>query len=240
MFGTIGTHLPRPLRLRSAFCYCILEDHTFRFSVQLSKGPLKLFIRDYKNYDYLTEEKRIVPKSLSRYGGCFQKGSGNRLHMLSGTGWFLSPYYGSTGPFIGTASVPAFLLPKTVLSALERCDLRSLLPHSIYHRIFATLFLGGYAQKSRGQQFSLHILCFFLFFSNRRIRSLRLSDRKLLMPHSSPASSSSWPTASISTSANSAPLSSSASFFSGASSAFILRLIFFSSSWNSTIIASIS
>lgn len=67
VFGTIGTHLPRPLRLRSAFCYCILEDHTFRFSVQLSKGPLKLFIRDYKNYDYLTEEKRIVPKSLSRY-----------------------------------------------------------------------------------------------------------------------------------------------------------------------------
>lgn len=64
--GEIGTVLPRPLRLRSNFCYCILDSNTFRFSVRLENGPLKYFIKDYKKYDYLKSEKRIIPKSLSK------------------------------------------------------------------------------------------------------------------------------------------------------------------------------
>ena len=65
--GTIGVCLPRPLRLHRDNCYCILEENTFRLSLTLTGGPMKYFIRDYKKYDYLTEEKRIVPKTLSRY-----------------------------------------------------------------------------------------------------------------------------------------------------------------------------
>ena len=65
--GKLQVQLPVPIRLRDDDIYAILEEDAFRLSIRLVSGPLRYYLRDYRHYEYLTEEKRVVHKSLSRY-----------------------------------------------------------------------------------------------------------------------------------------------------------------------------
>ena len=65
--GNLCIQLPTPIRLRQEGIYCILEGGTFRISLPLIPGPLRYYLKDYRKYDYLPLEDRIIPKTLSKY-----------------------------------------------------------------------------------------------------------------------------------------------------------------------------
>ena len=65
--GRLSVLLPAPIRLRLEGIYCILERETFRFSIPLTPGPLRYYLKDYRKYDYLPQEERVVPKTLAKY-----------------------------------------------------------------------------------------------------------------------------------------------------------------------------
>lgn len=65
--GSLCVQLPTPIRLRWEGIYCILEEGTFRISLPLIPGPLRYYLKDYRKYDYLPLEDRIIPKTLSKY-----------------------------------------------------------------------------------------------------------------------------------------------------------------------------
>lgn len=65
--GRLPAGLPIALRLRNEHCYLLLEQDNIRCSLPLVSGPLKYFLKDYRNYDFLMEEQTILHKSLSAY-----------------------------------------------------------------------------------------------------------------------------------------------------------------------------
>lgn len=71
--GDLSEKLPKPIRINCDEMYCIFEEDHFRLSIHLYQGDLRYYIKDYKKYDYLIQEKRIVPKSLSKYVDKSQK-----------------------------------------------------------------------------------------------------------------------------------------------------------------------